>query len=195
MRASAFGPAFAFFAFFAVNVVWAQDGTIRITVTPAIEYGVVVDTASLAFTLGAGAPAFTTSPIGVRAVGNAQPMELDLQAAIVSSAPWSLAAVETPQADALRVYALFSDVSRSTRPADSDFIGATERLVTGAPRRAGGRDGGGAGFESPALGADMDGLAVGDPRRLWLRLDAPPASTTAMPQRLTITITATRDSL
>lgn len=171
----------------------AESGALTITLTPVSEFGVLVDTASFAFTVGVGTPAFTSSPVGIEIVGNAQPVELELAGSVTPSAPWILDPDETPGTDQLRVYALFSTVARSSRPVDADFTGSAERLVTSSPKRAGARGGGGGGFEHPSLGADMDGLPVGARRRLWLRLDAPSASTTAKPRTLEITVTATRD--
>ena len=61
--------------------LWAQSsGGLTITLTPEIEFGVVVETASFAVTLASGVPFFTEAPILVRIVGDAEPIELDLSA-------------------------------------------------------------------------------------------------------------------
>ena len=168
---------------------------IVITVTPSTEYGVIVASTSLAYTLAVGAPALTPA-IGVQIVGSQQPVELDVSGSVTASSnTWSLATNETPATDLVRVYALFTSTTQANPPAPSDFTGSTNRLVTGVPLRASGSNGTGTNYMSPNDPTTMDHLPQGAQRSLWLRFDAPPASSTARPQTVTVTLTATVSNL
>jgi hypothetical protein len=177
-----------------------DSDALTIRITPAADLGVMVDTANvtLDFTMDMGATAYTLLPATVTIVGNITPQELDLQGANSSVDPgWALDADETAAIDELQLYALFS-VDRSSRPAEGDFAGA-KNLITGALKRAGTANGAAAdqNFENNSMsgGADMDSLPLGGQRQLWLRLDAPPYTSTTSEQSFTVTVTATRSGM
>lgn len=177
-----------------------DSDTLVIRITPAADLGVTVDTANvtLDFTMDMGATAYTLSPATVTIVGNITPQELDITGANVSADPqWLLDADETAAIDELQLYALFS-VARTSRPAEGDFAGA-KNLITTSLKRAGLGGGSGANqnFENNSMagGADMDSLPLGAGRQLWLRLDAPPYTSTSSQQTFTVTVTATRSGM
>jgi len=177
-----------------------NDDSIVIRITPRIDYGVIIDTASvdLDFTMDMGATDYTLIPATVTIVGNIRPVELDIEAANVSAAPvWTLDTDETAGLDELQLYGLFS-VGRSTQPLESEFSGA-KNLIISTPKRAGQENGNGAdqNFENNVMegGADVDLMNIGDQRQLWLRIDAPPYTSTGDEQKFQITVTATRTDM
>ncbi|MFH1725880.1 MAG: hypothetical protein ABII00_14825 [Elusimicrobiota bacterium] len=177
-----------------------NSDSITIIITPTVDLGVEIDTSAvnLNFTMAMGATDFTVVPATLTILGNVNPIELDVQGTNVSGSPvWTLDADETPGQDELQVYGLFS-VGRSTRPLESEFAGA-KNLVTPAAKRAGQEGGSGPdqNFENNQMlgGADMDGLNVGDQRQLWLRIDAPPVTSTTEAQQMRVTVTATRSNM
>lgn len=177
-----------------------DSDALTIRITPAADLGVTVDTANvtLDFTMDMGATAYTLLPATVTIVGNISPQELDIRGGNNSADPqWSLDLDETAAIDELQLYALFS-VGRSSRPAEGDFAGV-KNLVTTALTRAGTPGGAlpNGNFENNAMagGADMDALPLGAKRQLWLRLDAPPYTSTTSEQSFTLTVTATRSGM
>jgi hypothetical protein len=172
------------------------SGGITITMTPAVEYGVVVGTSSFAFTISTAGPSVTATPVPIQIVGSLQPVELNLCGSITSSStPWTLASTLSSVTNQLDVYAVFLSSSQVSPPPATDFTGNVNRLVTNTPQRAGGVNGIGTGYEDTNNLVPMDNLSVGDQRTLWFLLEAPPATTTARPQTLSVTITATTSNL
>lgn len=177
-----------------------DSDAVTVRIRPAADLGVTIDTANvtLAFTMEMGATQYTLSPATVTIVGNITPQELDVSAANNSGEPvWALDVDETAELDQLQLYALFS-VGRSSRPAESDFAGA-KNLITGSVKRVGTAGGAAAdgNFENNSMagGADMDAMALGSQRQLWLRLDAPPQTSVTSEQSITVTVTATRTGM
>ena len=187
------------------GVAFAEDpannsDAVTVRITPIIDMGVEIDTdtAQLDFTMDLGATQFMTMPATVTVVGNIKPQELDVSAVNVSALPvWTLDTDESSWLDQLQLYALFS-VGRSTHPLESEFSGV-KNLLTGAAKRVGTSGGSGANgnFENNVMagGADMDGMNVGDVRQMWLRIDAPPQTSTATDQYIQVTLTATRTGM
>lgn len=192
---------------FADPVPSNDQDSITVAITPLVDLGVEIDTATarfshadapgdLAVALDLGATAYLISPATVTIVGNIQPQELDVSAQL--SGGWTLAADEIGGIDQLQAYALFA-VDRTSAPLEAEFAGA-KNLLTAAAKRAGGSPGVQAdgSFENDAMtgAADMDNILLSAPsRQLWLRLDTPAISTTDQDQELVITINATRTGL
>lgn len=177
-----------------------DSDSVVIHITPQPDLGVTVDTANvtLDFTMVMGATSYTLKPATVTVLGNITPQELDVQGGNISASPvWALAANETPALDVLRLYALFS-VARDSQPAETDFSGA-KNLVTTGIKRAGMASGAAPNqnFENNNMagGADMDSMPVGAVRQMWLRIDAPPTTSTTSEQDFTVTLTATRSAM
>lgn len=176
-----------------------DSDAITVSVTPVVELGVELDTAAvdLNLTLQMGATGYTATPATVTVLGNVQPVEVDLIGANVSADPvWTLDADEVAETDQVQVYALFA-VDRSSIPLEAEFAGV-KNLLGAAAKRAGVLNGSGTNgnFENNDMtgGANMDNLAVGAQRQLWLRVDAPPRTGTDQPQKIQLTITATRQN-
>lgn len=177
-----------------------DSDSVVIRIRPAADLGVMVDTANvtLDFTMDMGATAYTLLPATVTIVGNISPQELDIQGGNNSADPqWSLDADEAAAIDELQLYALFAS-GRQSPPSEAEFAGV-KNLITGAVKRAGQSGGAGAdqNFENNSMsgGADMDSLPLGAERQLWLRLDAPPYTSTTSEQSFTVTVTATRTNM
>lgn len=177
-----------------------DSDSITLRIRPVIDMGVEIDTntAELDFTMDMGATQFMTMPATITILGNVNPQELDVTAGNISASPvWDLDLDEDAGLDELQLYALFS-VGRSTHPLESEFNGV-KNLLTGAVKRVGTPGGNAANgnFENNVMqgGADMDGLNVGDQRQMWLRVDAPPQSSTATDQYIQVTLTATRTGM
>ena len=98
------------------------------------------------------------------------------------------------------MFMVFSDVTRSTAPTNTDFatgVGAANSKAfndSGATNgtRAGGVSGGGNRFEQETgLGnADMDAMALNTQRHVWFYLRLPNSTSVTAVQRITVTLTA-----
>jgi len=178
-----------------------DSDAITITLKPMVDIGVTIDTTNvnLDFTLAMGATDYVASSVTVTIVGNIQPQELDLSASNVSDSPVStLDTDEVSAQDEFQLYALFS-VGRATHPLEVEFDGV-KNLLTGTPTRAGKSPGqlDNGNFENTVMegGANMDNILLTAPsRQLWLRLDAPPLTSTESEQKIQVTVTATRTDL
>lgn len=177
-----------------------DSDSLTVRIRPAVDLGVDIDTANvtLAFTMTMGATSYTLRPATVTILGNITPQELDVQGGNISGSPvWQLDVDEAADIDELQLYALFAS-GRAAPPSEAEFAGV-KNLVTTALKRAG--LGGGAAadqnFENNSMsgGADMDSLPLGAKRQLWLRLDAPPYTSTTSEQSFTVTVTATRTGM
>jgi hypothetical protein len=181
--------------------------SITISITPVIDMGVDIDTASARFNyadapgdlsipLSLGATAYLISPATVTILGNVQPQELDISATV--SGGWTLDADEAVGLDQIQVYALFG-ANKTSAPSEAEFAG-TKNLIVSSAKRAGASPGAQAdgNFENDSMSgaADMDNILLLAPQRqLWLRVDAPAISTTDQEQVIAITINATRTGL
>lgn len=178
-----------------------NDGDfIKVRITPAADLGVEIDTTTvtLDFSMSMGATDYIIQPATLTIVGNITPQELDIQGANISADPkWSLDDDEVAAIDELQLYGLFS-TGRDTHPTEAEFAGV-KNLITTTVKRAGKTAGAAAdqNFENNSMtgGVDMDNIPLGGTRQLWLRLDAPPTTSTTSEQSFSITVTATRSDM
>ncbi|MEK7745667.1 MAG: hypothetical protein AAB576_03300 [Elusimicrobiota bacterium] len=198
----------------AVGQAWADPNTsndkdsLTITIQPNVDLGVDVDTGTTKFvtaggnltgTMALGATDYLVSPASVTILGNFNNQEVELAASGLDT--WGIDADEAAEADKVQLYALFA-VNKTSRPVEGEFgQGADARhLVTGA-KMAGetlagveNNDLTGNQFEianaDMTSGTNMDALTVGTLKQLWLRLDAPPTTTSDENQRIVVTLTA-----
>ncbi len=197
-----------------VGQAWADPnaandlGQFTVTIQPNVDLGVQVDTTTTKFvtaggnltgTMALGATDYLVSPASVTILGNFSNQEIELQAAGLDS--WTVDGDETAAQDQVQVYALFA-VNKTSRPVEAEFGqgGDARHLVTGLKMAgetlAGGEDDNLTGNQFEIANADMtsgtnmDGLTVGTLKQLWLRLDAPPATTSDENQRVQLTLTA-----
>ena len=203
-----------------VGQAWADPNpandrdSLTITIQPNVDLGVDVDTATTKFvaaggnltgTMALGATDYLVSPASVTILGNFSNQEVDVQAAGLDS--WSVDADELAAQDQVQVYALFA-VNKTSRPVEAEFGQGVDarHQVTGTAKVAGETLAGvenddlvGNQFEIANLqmtsGTNMDGLAVGTLKQLWLRLDAPPATTSDENQRIVVTLSAVNGRL
>ncbi|HAH07720.1 MAG TPA: hypothetical protein DCM05_14565 [Elusimicrobia bacterium] len=185
--------------------------SLTITIQPATDLGVDVDTTTARFSetdtpgtmtlaLQMGATAYLVSPASVTILGNFNNQEVQMSAACLDS--WTIDADETAEADKVQVYALFA-VNKTSRPVELEFGQGSDgrHQVTGAQKLAGETAGSenddltGNQFEIAAAntmagGTNMDNLAVGTQKQLWMRVDAPPNSSSDDNQRVVVTLTA-----
>lgn len=190
-----------------------DSDTLMITITPATDLGVDVDTATTRFSetdtpgtmslsLALGATAYFVSPATVTILGNFNNQEVQLQAAALNN--WTVDTDQVAKANAVQLFALFgSDVGMTAHPSEAEFDSDSGRhQVTGTPQVAGQittdeaastirnsnryeiNDGSMTGW------GEMDNLTVGALRQLWLRVDAPPQSSYSGDQRVQVTLTA-----
>jgi hypothetical protein len=203
----------------AVGQAWADPNTsndkdsLTITIQPNVDLGVDVDTTTTKFvtaggnltgTMALGATDYLVSPASVTILGNFSNQEVQVEAAGLDS--WTVDADETAAQNQVQVYALFA-VNKTSRPVEAEFGSDSARhLVTGAAQTAGEAVGAAENgdrtdnrYEIPVAdmtsGTDMDGLAVGTLKQLWLRLDAPPSTTSDENQRVVVTLTAVNGRL
>ena len=185
--------------------------SLTITITPTTDLGVDVDTTTtrlndtdtpgtMSLSMQLGATAYFVSPATVTILGTFNNQEVQLKAACLDS--WAIDADETAGADQVQVYALFS-VDKTSRPVELEFEqgGDARHLVTGTNKEAGETAGSenddltGNQYEIAAAntmagGTNMDNLAVGTQKQLWIRVDTPPTSTSEDQQRVQVTLTA-----
>jgi hypothetical protein len=188
-----------------------NSDSLTITITPTTDLGVDVDTTTTRFTLtdtpGTMAltmqlndKAYFVSPATVTILGNYNNQEVQLSAVALNS--WTVDTDEVDEADQVQLYALFA-ADKGAHPTDADFDQGTDgrHQVKGAAKMAGetvvgveNNDLTGNQFEiadaSMAQGTDMDNLAVGAVKQLWLRVNTPLTSTTEEAVSVTITLTA-----
>ena len=182
----------------------ADTGSFVIRIQPNVDVGVTVDTTGAAWAgdtdlnLNSG-DLNTTYLLGtgvlLTVTGNFSNQELTLEAAKQNT--WNLDTDEVASADDLRLYAMIG-ANQGTAPAAANITTAGNLLTTGAVfagQASGAEDGSGGGtYEFTSATSpqyqDVDGLAVGTTRRLWLRADTPLTTTTDAQQAFTITVTA-----
>ena len=180
--------------------------TFIIRIQPNVDLGVSVDTSGAGWIDGGNLDtnsdlAATNSLVtGVRlqVIGNFDNQEWELSAA--GNDTWTLDSDATPNQDALQLYAMIG-ADQSVAPAASVYEtpAVTTHLVTTTLQLAGQAvvdEGGNINhlheFVTGAAPqyADIDGMATSTFRRLWLRADTPPQTTTDLEQSFTITVTA-----
>lgn len=175
--------------------------TVRLS--PNVDMGVIVDTTGAAWAgsadldtvLAMNAESVLGTGVKLTIVGDFNVQELDLSAAALDT--WTLDSDETPTNDALRLYGLVG-ADQAAAPSSALFNGAAN-LVTASPLRVGqaqANEGGDTGHtyefstgQAPQY-ADADNMPVGAVRRLWLRANTPPQSSTDQQQRFVLTVTA-----
>ena len=188
----------------AADPVGSNDtGTFIIRIQPNVDLGVLVDTlgagwvdaGNLDVTMDLGTTQVLFTGVKLTVVGNFNNQEFALSA--VADNTWVLDADEADGVDELQLYALIC-ANQTTAPGSALFLDATY-LLDGTPTQAGqspANEGGNSGqvFEfktdAGAVYADIDSMAVGTDRRLWLRADTPTTTTTDGQQAFTITVTA-----
>jgi hypothetical protein len=180
---------------------------LTITITPNVDYGVDLDTATAALegvaglvkTLDLGSTTFLVSPATMTITGNFNRQEVQLTAQGLDT--WGVDTDELIGTDSAQVYGLFA-VDKTSRPLESEFEeGSASHLVTALTAKLAGEPFGGEDntgtdnlFEiatgAMTSGANMDNLVVGTQRQLWLRLDAPAISSSDENQRIQVIVTA-----
>ncbi len=172
-----------------------QD-SIQITITPLVDRGVDIDSATVAVNLGAVALQATTQtvrPATVTVLGTLNGQELDV--AGVLGPTWSFDTTPTTglssmEENALAFYLLFSDTALSAAPSAGEFA-ADNGDFTGTTLRAGGSAGNGTKFEKTGGGAlNMDNKNPTEKAHMWFFLRTPGTTTTGAAQTATITLTA-----
>ena len=181
-----------------------DTGAFVLRILPSVDLGVTIDTTGahwfgapdLDMTSDMGATTRLETGVTLTVTGNFNNQEL--QIAAVANDTWQLDTDETPGLDQLRLYALIGANQSASAPTAALFSG-TANLVTETPARAGqpqADEGGDANHsyefstaQSPEY-QDIDGMEVGTVRRMWLRVDTPPTTTSDEEQSFTITVTA-----
>ena len=185
-----------------------DSGSFIIRITPNVDLGVTVDTTGAGWTDGGNldltadlnSTSILNTGVLLTVAGDFSNQELTLQGAANNS--WTLDADEAPAENELRLYAMIG-LNQNTAPSAANISAAfgSLNLVGAAAVRAGqpqaneaANDDTGKVYEFANAATtqfqDVDGMAVGTTRRLWLRADTPPATTSADQQSFTITVTA-----
>ena len=199
----------------AAGGAWAADpdtDSLTITITPVVDLGVDVDTASSKMAgsadltlsnvaLGSTVYIDNSGPALVTIKGSYNKQEMRVSAAGLDT--WQVDEDETIEADKVQVYALFA-VAKASSPLEAEFgsdggnhlvhaMGTS--LVAGESAAEDGSRGDNS-YEIPGAdmtaGANMDDLMVNTQRKLWLRLDTPADSSVdeTQAQRIQVTVTA-----
>lgn len=163
------------------GVGWADipSDSFTLTVTPAGDRGVIINTTTFDFGSVVLGLSTTTAAIPVTSTGSVANIEYTIGGAI--SPDWNLSTDGTASSqNELEVRALFN----SGLPAG--FGSGTTHLVTTTPKEAGSL-GGDADFEG---NVDVDNMALLTTRDLYVRFTLPPTSSSSNQQTVTITVTA-----
>ena len=182
-----------------------DTGSFIIRIQPNVDLGVTVNTRDAGWTAGGnldltadlGLTSILNTGVLLTVTGNFSNQELELSG--VGNDSWSLDTDEAPAENQLRLYAMIG-LNQNTAPGDTSISGSGN-LVDGTVTRAGqpqAQEGlnndVGKVYEFANADAtqfqDIDGMAVSTTRRLWLRADTPPTTTTDAQQTFTITVTA-----
>ena len=185
--------------------------SLTITITPSVDLGVDVDTGTTRFSvtdtpgtmslsLPLGNTAYFVSPATVTILGNFNNQEVQVVAQALDN--WAVDTDQDAKAEKAQLFALFA-ADKDAHPTEADFDSDAGRhqVLTGA-QYAGEPDGSESnlrvnnryeiddGSMAGGGGAEMDNLAVGTVRQLWMRIDAPPFSAWSGPERFVVTLTA-----
>ena len=185
-----------------------DSGSFIIRITPNVDLGVTVDTTGAGWTDGGNldltadlnSTSILNTGVLLTVAGDFSNQELTLQGLANNS--WTLDADEAPAENELRLYAMIG-LNQNTAPAAGSISATVENLnlVTTSAQRAG-QDSTNEPLNNDTSKRyefanadttqfqDVDGMAVGTTRRLWLRADTPPTTTSADQQTFTITVTA-----
>ena len=191
---------------------WALDpdsDAFTIRITPNLDYGIDVDTATTQFdtgdppgdldvTLSLGATNFFISPATVTVKGNFNNQEVYVRAVALDN--WTVDADETADLNQVQLYGLFT-VNKTSAPLLAEFGSDSARhLIAGSAQYAGEPQGSETNTRTAnryeiangdmTSGTDMDGLTVGTIKQLWLRVDSPPTSDYDTAQRFQVIVTA-----
>lgn len=195
--------------------------SLRITIHPAVDRGVDIDTAAVSLDLGPVAmlqSTFTVTPATVTILGTDAVQELDISAVITSlGPPWNFDLTPSTDAtngeiDALAMYALFSETSVAAPPSGDEYMiaVASAGFADGtpgpvfSPTRVGGtavnpqRAACGIAnaecFEMQTSPTEMDNLAPNASKHLWFLLRMPSQTTSTQDHNVTVTLTAVDES-
>ncbi len=191
---------------------WAADpdtDAFTIRITPSVDYGVDVDTATTQFdtgdvagdldvTLSVGGTNYFIAPATVTVKGNFNNQELYLRAVGLDN--WTVDADETAQANAVQLYGLFA-VDKSSRPLEAEFASDTARHLITQTAQYAGEDSGTENNDRTdnryeiangdmTSGTNMDGLTVNTIKQLWLRVDSPAATDFVTAQQIQVIVSA-----
>ena len=192
-----------------VGQAWAVDpvpgnntGQFTVRIQPNVDLGVTVNTAGAAWVASAnldtdmdlGTEKLLGTGVSVEVVGNFNKQEFQLQGAAVNT--WTLDVDDTTGLDELRLYGKFG-TNAGVSPVTGDFTNTTD-LITAATGRAGQAQADEAGdtnhkYELPIAHlqyGQVDDMAVGQIRRLWLRANTPTTTSVDGQQQFTVTVTA-----
>ena len=190
---------------------WAADpvasnnsGVFTVRITPNVDLGVTVDTTGAAWTadtdldvdMDLSAEKLLGTGVKLTVAGNFQNQEFQLTGAVLDT--WTLDTDESVEGDKLRLYGKIGTDQNADLALTGDFTATTD-LITTVATRAGQPEADEAAnanhtYEfATAAGAryqDVDGMAVAQARRLWLRANTPNTTTVDAQQRFTVTVTA-----
>lgn len=200
-----------------LGLAWAQAASaadkdsLTVTITPVAAYGVTVTTTNVVLDLGSMAlngSTQTVRPSTITVTSSYATTNLTL-AGIMSGAgtPWQFSADTTvPLNDRLQTWAVFTDTSASTPPAQAAgyFAGtvpgaAGSAVVDTTPRAVGGASGTGLFVNSVSAAAPYKAMtnlpsdavdAAAATAHMWVYFKLPPSTTDMNAKRVTFLITA-----
>ncbi len=183
-----------------------NSGSFEVRITPNVDYGVTVDTLGAAWEgdtdlytdMDMNTSKKLQTGVKVTIQGDWQNQEVSLSGLGLDT--WTLDTDESAEEDQLRLYGMLGADQAASIPTAVEYTAAGDlNLIDAALSRAGQAQVDEAGDSTHIheflIGAgahydDVDGMTVGTIRRLWLRADVPPTTTTDGMQRFTVTVTA-----
>lgn len=179
-----------------------DSANIEILITPNFDRGVEIDTANVHMNLGnvdLGIATQTVRPATVTIVGNVLNNELNLSAVLTGG--WNFDDnVASQETDALQAWVVFKATTSATVPSKSasNFDDANDAITPASPSpafgatRVGFQNGNGGTADRFEDGvADMDSLAPGTKRHMWMYFRTPPVTSTSNQQQINFTLSVT----
>ncbi len=162
---------------------------LTVRITPNVDRGVEISSGDVNLDMGnldLNASTYTVKPATITILGTISTTELTLSAAITGG--WSFDSTpNTAESDKIAVWPLFTGVNFSSVPLSTDFeiYNATIASDTSSQSATDVGDASGR-YEGGWSGSDMDALAPGASRHLWVRMRSPSATTVTTEQTIMI---------
>ncbi len=152
---------------------------LTVLITPNVDRGVEITSGNVNLDLGAvdlNFSTYTVRPATVTIYGTASTTELTLAAAI--SGGWSFDSTPlVSETDKMATWALFSSIAIASAPSSSEFQIYNSTIASDtASQSATGVGDASARYEGGWNGSDMDSMAPGTKRHMWIKMQTPSAS-------------------
>ena len=160
---------------------------LTILITPNVDRGVEISSSNVNLDLGSVdmyTSTYTVRPATITILGTISTTELTLSAAI--SGGWSFDSTPlVAETDKLSTWALFSSIAITSAPSSSEFQIYNSTIASDtASQSATGVGDASSRYEGGWNGSDMDSMAPGTKRHLWIKMQTPSATSITTQQTI-----------